>query len=118
MFRKLFIVLVVVSMLSPGIMACGWMCKNGPMVTTNLNTTVDVLKALVDQLGLALLSGYDAEIELAYIAAKGSLAGAQALLTQSCPDTKSVDAVLAAADKVAIQGNVAFARAKKLKLVK
>jgi len=114
--KKLMALFVIVSMLVSG---CAYFCANGPEVVTKLNTTVDVLKALTTQLQLALLSGYDAEIELAYLAAKGSLAAAKTLLEQTCPDPAVVNDVVNAAEKVSIpQGNAAYVRAQKLKLVK
>ena len=98
---------------------CAWLCSNAPSIATKLSSTVEVLKGLTDQLGSALLSGYDAEIELAYIAAKASLAAAQTLLDQTCPDTKAVTAVVDGADKVSIpQSNAAVMKAKKMKMIK
>jgi hypothetical protein len=121
--KKLFVALMVMVMLSTGTVGCatlqGWFCPNGPDVVANLQTTVDSAKLLVDQLGAVLLSGYDAEIEIAYLAAKGTLAAAQALLTQACPDPAAVNSVVAMAQKVTIpQANFAMAKAKKLKLIK
>jgi len=111
--RKFIAALMVVLMFS--FSGCAFMCANGPQVVEKLNTTVDTLKILTDQLQLSLLSQYDAEVELAYIAAKGSLAAAKTLLEQTCPDPTSVDAVVTAAYKVAIpQALAGAARAKKL----
>jgi hypothetical protein len=110
---KILAVLLMFGVLS----GCAWMCANGPQVTTTLSATVDSLKAIVGQ--LEPMAQYDAEINLAYVAAKASLVGAQALLAQSCPDPTAVAAVVEATDKVVVpSATMSFNKAKKLKLVK
>jgi len=123
MLKRVFaILLVIVFALSvaPGCSTLrAWMCPNGPEVAKNLSTTVDQLKTLVDKLKASLLAGYDAEIELAYLAAKGSLAAAQALMAQACPEPAKVAAVVDAAEKVAIpQARSAVKKAVHLGFIK
>jgi hypothetical protein len=119
--RILALALCVMLAFTPAILGgcAGTFCSNAPTVASSLQTTVDILKAQVAQLQGVLLNGYDAEIEMAYLAAKVALTGAQALLKQVCPDPVQVSDVVKNADVViAPQVRSAYKRAAKLNLVK
>jgi hypothetical protein len=117
MIKKLFVMLMVVALMFS--FGCATVCKNGPDVINKLTVTIDMLKGLTSQLQLALLSGYDAEIELAYIVAKGSLSASQFLLAQSCPDATQVNDVVTSADKVSIpMASKGVMKAKKMKMIR
>jgi hypothetical protein len=96
MLKRLLMALMCLTLIAAPITisGCATFCKNAPTVATNLQNTVDTLKATVAQLQAQLLAGYDAEIEMAYLAAKVALSTAQSLLAQWCPDpTKVADVV-------------------------
>jgi hypothetical protein len=119
--RILALVLGLLLALSPvALSGCaGTFCSNAPSVASSLQSTVDVLKAQVAQLQGVLLNGYDAEIEMAYLAAKVALSGAQALLKQWCPDVAEVASAVKNSDtNITPKVNSAYKRAVKLGFAK
>lgn len=118
--RILALVLGLLLVFAPAMISgCATFCGNAPSVATNLQTTVDVLKAQVAQLQGVLVNGYDAEIEAAYLAAKVALAGAQALLAQWCPNPATVaDTVKNTETNITPKVQNAYKRAIKIGLVK
>ena len=112
-----FIMFVAMSVTFSG--CAGTFCSNAPSVTSNLQTAVDTLKSQVVQLQGTLLNGYDVEIEMAYLAAKVALSGAQILLKQWCPDPIQVaDVVKNAELNITPKVLMAHKRAIKLGFVK
>jgi hypothetical protein len=94
-------------------------CGNGPDVAISLQNTVNTLKVTADELNAILQKGYDAQIALAYSIAKTALTAAQALLAQSCPDPKDVEAVATTTtEEVQPKASAAKMRAVKLGLIK